>query len=177
MINKRILVAGLDPGTGVSSPTGVAIFDPESLEILKLTTVAPPKALKPFNQRVRFISEEVEELLLSINPHSDQLYTYCESFVMRGKGGEMLARLTGALMSVVPWHSEFDTVSNTTVKKLVSGHGHGDKVDVARGVAAYFARNPESAKKVAALVKKADWDAIDALAIGIAGYMRESHEG
>ena len=174
---KRVLVAGLDPGTGASSPTGLALFDPETREIIALQNVAPPDALKKFSHRVRYISEEVEEVLLSVNPYDVQLYTYCESFVMRGKGGEMLARLTGALMSIVPWHSEFDTVANTTVKKLVAGHGRADKVEVAQAVLTYFASNAASAALVQGAMKRAEWDKLDALAIGICGYKREQHEG
>lgn len=177
MTLKRTLVCGLDPGTGASSPTGVAIFDPETKEIIALKNVAPPKAVTKFSHRVRFISEEVEELLLSVNPYSEQLYTYVESFVMRGKGGEMLARLTGALMSIVPWHSEFDLVANTTVKKLVAGHGRAEKVEVANAVLVYFSTNDASKQVVLEAMKKAEWDQLDALAIGIAGYMRENHEG
>lgn len=176
-MNKRVLVCGLDPGTGVSSPTGFALFDPETKEILALHNIAPPKDVKHFPHRIRFIAEEAEELMLAVNPHATQMYTYYETFVMRGKAGEMLARLTGALMAIIPWHSESDGVANTTVKKLVAGHGRAEKVEVAQAVLVYFSTNEASKQLVLQAMKKAEWDKLDALAIGIAGYKREQHEG
>jgi len=171
------VVIGLDPGTGVASPTGCAAFDPDSKEIFFMANVYPARGIKEFHKRIRSIAELCQEFMLAFSEQDYKMYTYCESFVMRGKGGEMLARLTGALMASVPTHAEFDTVANTTVKKLVGAHGHADKRDVAVGVLAWFSKNKESVEKVEQAIKAADWDKIDALAIGIAGWMRETRQG
>ncbi len=154
------LVVGLDPGTGKSSPTGFACFDPDSREIVhteEVTSKAPE-----YKDRYREIASRVRELLECIDPELDVLVA-CESFVMRGKGGEILARLTGALMAAVPAHHRFTFVANTTVKKAIAGHGHAEKSEVAEGVKVFFK-----------LKELKVGDISDALAIGITGHLKET---
>ncbi len=165
-----MIIVGIDPGTGASSPTGFAAIDPIDKRIIWICDVRSQRT--KLEHRIKDISLRVDTLLWSLDP-SVWSKVYCESFVMRGKGGETLSRLTGALMSVVPDHMDFDFVQNTTVKKLVAGHGGGNKEDVAYGVKKFFGFDSEEAAQVQQLIDGKKWDQVDALAIAIAGYKRD----
>ena len=168
------LVIGLDPGTGVTSPTGFVAFDPDARVLVHSERIwAPPGDI---SQRCRYVAACVEESLLAIDPEME-CSVYIESFVMRGKAGENLARLTGALMAAVPEHLQpVRTVHNTTVKKVVGGHGRADKIQVAQGVLDYFREAELTRAEVETLIDKADWDILDAAAIGIAGHQLNSDD-
>jgi Holliday junction resolvasome RuvABC endonuclease subunit len=170
----RNIVIGLDPGTGISSPTGFAAFDPDAQVLLHAQEVWTSK--QEFSERIKEIADQVEELLFAIDPDVN-VTVYVESFVMRGKGGEMLARLTGALMASVPDHCQpVATIQNTTVKKIVGGHGRADKAEVANGVHTYFQADAESRERVQAYINAKLFDVLDALAIGIAGHLRATKQ-
>lgn len=168
---KRIVCA-LDPGTGASSPTGFVAFDPDSRELLHAQNVT--SSHKRFEHRIKDIAEQVSDGLSAIDPELE-VFVYIESFVMRGKAGEMLARLTGALMSAIPYEHNVGLVYNTTVKKRVGGSGRADKKEVAKGVYLWAAQNPATKKAVGELIEAGEMDVLDAFAIGIAGWMGETH--
>lgn len=170
------LVVGIDPASGVSSPVGVAIFDPDSKEILAIEDVWPAKGARTLHQRLCSIYDQVSDILAAIPP-DERVYAYLENFVMRGRGGEQLARASGALIAAVPSHWEFDEVHNITLKALVGGSGKADKLGVADGVARYFEDCTASHDRVLKIIKNKEFDKTDALAVGIAGWMRETHNG
>lgn len=166
-----VLVCGVDPGTGKSSPTGFAVIDPLTRDIIFVTTFT--SSLVEPAHIIKDISEQLEVELNQIDPDIN-VWVYIESFVMQSKAGETLARLTGSLMAAVPYWFRVRFVHNTTVKRLVAGHGGGDKAMVAAGVLAWFECNEESAQIVKELTAKKEWDQLDALAIAIAGIMRDA---
>jgi Holliday junction resolvasome RuvABC endonuclease subunit len=154
------LIVGLDPGTGVSSPTGLAIFDADTKEVLHVETIGSNK--KTAAGRIREIAGAVGEVLTGIDP-TIETHVFIESFVLRGKGGETLARLTGAFFTAIPEHIEPQLVPNTTVKRLVGGTGSADKRGVAAGVAKLLGDNR---------LTDLPFDITDALAIGISGWLK-----
>ncbi len=162
------LVVGIDPGTGKASPTGFACFDPDSKEIIHTEEITSKQP--EYRDRYREIAGRVHELLEFIDPDLDVLVV-CESFVMRGKGGEILARLTGAIMAMVPERQRFALAHNTTVKKVVGGHGHADKEQVFRGVLAWF--GAEMFRAMGCPDEGPSADISDALAIGITGHLND----
>jgi Holliday junction resolvasome RuvABC endonuclease subunit len=95
---------------------------------------------------------------------------FIESFVMRGKGGETLARLTGALISTVPDKAQFKEVQNTSVKKIIGGSGSDDKKVVANALLKLY---PNQVDLIQNLIDAEDYDALDALAIVTAGLKNE----
>lgn len=163
-----MIIVGVDPGTGVSSPTGLVMFDPVTLEILhvsELTSKFEDDAMK-----IKDIAEQLEFELTGLDPDED-VHVFIESFVMQGKSGEKLARLTGALMSHVPYQFKVGFVHNTTVKKQVTGAGNANKPKVAEGVLEHFKTNKASSLIIANLILEERWDPVDAAAIGLAGSM------
>ena len=161
---KRIVV-GLDPGLKAQ---GFVAFDPDSKELLYAARLVTKKKLQW--ERIKDIASQVEDGLASIDPEIE-LFVFCEAFVLRGKAGEALARLTGALMSSVPNQASFDFCYNTTVKKVIGGHGHAEKSQVAAGVYKWAASNAEPQKPGRALIEAGEMDVLDAFAIGLAGWM------
>lgn len=171
-----MLVIGIDPSSGSSSPVGLAIFDPVTYDIFVLDQINVDKKLTP-HRRLVSIHEQLSERLCMLDAQSERIYTFMETFVMQGKNGQLLANASGAIMAAVPSEFEFATVQNTTVKKLVGGTGKADKEMVAVGCYKHFEEYPTSAQKVREAINACRWDALDALAIGIAGYQREMQNG
>lgn len=158
---------GIDPGTGSSSPTGIAIFDPQTLEIIYTTNLFTKH--KILQHRLKDITSQLVEVFNQVPAP----FTVCiEQFVMRGKGGETLQRLIGAFMSQVPYSCELIHCQNTTVKAKIGGHGQADKVTVGRGLEAFFTPNKDSVKLIKELTDKGEVDIIDALAIGATGWIK-----
>jgi Holliday junction resolvasome RuvABC endonuclease subunit len=160
----RTIIIGLDPGTGVSSGTGFGAFDPDTREILHVEEITSKK--KASHARIREISERLRDILSAIDPDA-AVEVYLERFVMRGRSGEVLARLSGGLLACIPERCGVGEVQNTTVKRVVGGHGTADKVQVAKGVHDYLGSQPELEQAI----QDEAWDVTDALAIGIAGYL------
>lgn len=170
------LIIGIDTSSGAKSETGYSVFNAETKEIISAESFAVPKAYGgSLHYRVRFIAGVMEDAFMAVlNKYpAARVYCYIESTVMRGKGGESLARATGAVLAACPYSFEQEFISNSTVKMLVGGHGRAEKGTVAAGVLDWFSGNA----LVAELIEQQKWDALDSLAIGIAGWMRENHEG
>jgi Holliday junction resolvasome RuvABC endonuclease subunit len=168
---RRLLIVGVDPGSGISSPTGLAIFYPDTKDPIHVEEVGTEE--KELAHRLRSISAHIGDLLLSLDPDGYDVRVYIESFVMRGKSGETLARLVGALMASVPYEIRVGFVQNTTVKKNIAGHGHATKAEVAQGLLKWAKGSRRMEALVRACVRDGNWDAVDALAIGVAGYERD----
>ena len=59
-------------------------------------------------------------------------------------------------------------IQNTSVKRLVGGTGTADKLQVAKGVQAYF----KGSTTIEKYIKEENWDILDAAAIAISGYKK-----
>lgn len=158
-------IVGIDPGTGVSSPTGIAIFDSEGTIDFKTTISCN---YKDGNKRLRYISDTLKDL----TNNYDGIDLVCiETFVMRGKGGQTLQRMIGAAIATVKHETPIQEVYNTTVKRLVGGTGKADKAQVGEGVYKWFhSKNQDSSLIIRKLYMEDQWDILDAFAIGISGY-------
>lgn len=161
-----MIVIGIDPGTGVSSPMGLGAFNP-----VRRTPIHVEEFWTKWSNvehRIRDISDNLEATLLDIVPDEETPVLVCiEYFVMRGKGGETLQRMVGSVMGRLPYNYKLVFVQNTTVKAVVGGSGKADKRGVAEGVLDFFG----GAEWVRKLIEAESWDILDALAIGIAGWI------
>jgi Holliday junction resolvasome RuvABC endonuclease subunit len=165
-----VVIIGIDPGTGISSPTGLACFDAATREIMIACNFTTKH--KKLEHRLKDISDKVEVTLLDLSKHlkpSEPVLVVFESFVMMGKAGETLQRMIGSLMGRVPYRFKVTDVNNKRVKKVVAGTGSGTKIEVGRGVLEYFKEQAESRQVIERLLRHEQWDVIDAFAIGISG--------
>lgn len=168
------IVVGIDPGTGVTSPTGFVAFDPLSRELLYHANIR--SSYKELSPRIKDIAEQVTNGLLSIDPEVE-VVVFTETFVMRGKAGQNLQRLIGALTAAVPYkYQPIGEVYNTTVKRVVGGTGKADKVQVAAGVYAWGSENVDTKQQLDTLIADGEWDKLDAFAIGLAGWLIKNGE-
>lgn len=164
-----MLVLGIDPATGVASPTAVALIDTEKAELINYWCIQPKQPTH--QQRIAYIAQEVQYIIYRECPER----IYIETFVMQGKSGMLLHQLIGALMAAAGYrHSpnRVGSVFNTTVKRIVGGSGGADKVVVAEGIKRILA-NPSHAH-IDELIAKRNFDATDAIAIAIAGHLQET---
>ena len=170
------LVIGVDPGTGLASPTGFVCIDADTRTIEWAENVGSKH--KPLEHRIKEISEVIEmyfvNLAEALGP-KDKVTVCIESFVMRGKGGETLQRLIGSLMGRVPYNFEVVHMPNTRMKNLVGGTGKADKQQVAEGVLEWFGDAElgtacESYRAIKSLISLKEWDILDALALAIAAH-------
>lgn len=171
------IVIGVDPGTGSKSPLGLSIFNPDTREIYLAEKVNTD--FKKLEHRIKDISDVVEAKLLEaeLEYEEAEVYVYIESFVMRGKSGETLQRMIGSLMGRVPYTFKLSHVQNTSVKLVLAEHGHADKKAVAEGVCYYFNSNKAARHLIRDMIedsRQSNWDILDSLAIGIAGWELEN---
>lgn len=163
-MSKPLRIIGIDPGTGVKSPTGFVDFDSDG-EIYSAVTIGSKQ--KDTIERIREIAYSIFK---RTNGEHDLIC--CETFMMRGKGGETLQRMIGATIGATT-PTPVQEVYNTTVKRLIAGIGDGSKSEVAAGVARWFRTkgNEKSIEKINELIRTSEWDLLDAFAIGISGYL------
>lgn len=172
-----MVIVGVDPGTGIKSPTGLVVYEADSLNIRHAACVTSD--FKKIEHRYKDICDKFELAMLELSQslkRSDSVLVVFESFVMQGKAGETLQRLIGSLMGRVPYHFKVTHVSNMRVKLIIGGTGKADKLAVAEGVRKYFASNKASSSQVDKLIKQQQWDLLDALAIGVAGEYYEANK-
>lgn len=161
-------ICGIDPTSGSKSKLGLAAFNPETLSIRTCGAESDPRNKKNLRLRLQDLAGLTDLWFKTLDV--DISAVYMESTVMLGKGGESLARATGALMVVTPRKAEFDFVHNTTVKRIVGGSGKAEKEEVALGLLQYFQYNQKSCETIQDLIQLKDFDQLDALAIAVAGY-------
>ena len=165
---ENLIIVGVDPGTGISSPTGMVIFNPNSCDIIFAEELSSTS--KTTEHKVKDICGAFEAILMiELDKYVNRgwkVVVVFENFVMRGKGGQVLQRLIGALVSRVPKDFEVIHVYNTTVKKQVGGTGRADKEQVADGVIHYFRDHDESWRSLRSLKTNRKFDLLDAFAIG-----------
>lgn len=169
-----MLVIGIDPGMGVRSPTAVSVFDSSDKFIFEHFYQTPGK-LKVETEKLSFMSKTIAHRLdLKLDEYRNskvKIRVCIEDFVMRGKGGQTLARLVGAIIGALPEYmcKDIKYCRNTTVKLHLAGHGHAEKIDVAKGVRKWFSDVPAMKDLVNKCIRKEEWDLTDSLAIGITG--------
>lgn len=165
-----MIVLGIDPATGASSPTGAAAFDSSDMSILFTREITTSQRDNE-HRKLAKLSLEVSGVYDEIADRSD-VVVGCESFVMVGKTGQLLQRLIGSYISRIPlaWH--FEQVSNTSMKRVVSGSGEGDKLDVALGCEFFFRNSPVAKSYIQALIKDQRWDRTDAVGIAVAAFIQ-----
>ena len=168
MNHKEGLIIGIDVGLGVRSALGLAAI--KNGKIIGAREVWATDKNLP--QKLRSLGLELEVFLKSIGEDYETPFVdaiYFEYFVMRGKSGESLQRLVGALMSASPTDTPFIPVQNSTVKKLIGGKGNDDKKKVAEGVLRLLGKDPENKALIERLISNEKWDILDAIAIALAG--------
>jgi len=160
------LIVGIDPSSGASSPVGLSVIDSNSYEILFTTNVTSKH--KALHHRIKEIADTVESVLMELAATGLPVKIYIEYFVMRGKAGESIQRTIGGIMSRIPLKGfSLDFVQNSTVKKVIAGHGQADKLAVAMGLSKYFPEN----KIIKSLISSKEFDILDSLAIGVTGWL------
>ena len=166
MSKNKFLIISIDPGSGISSPTGLTVFDPHTKDIFYASNVTTK--FKQLAHRIKDISDQVEKVLKEVEESNTdrEVIVTIESFVMRGKGGETLQRLIGGFLAKTPYLFRIEHVQNSTIKKVLAGHGHADKNSVAAGTLDFFADNAESVALIKQLLSKQELDILDSLAIG-----------
>jgi Holliday junction resolvasome RuvABC endonuclease subunit len=156
-------IVGIDPGTGSTSPLGVVTVDFTDRSIKGYAEYWSDGGNA--TARIRDIASH----MCKDWPEVVDIVAV-EYFVMRGKGGETLARMVGAVLGCLPPLSQYVEVQNSTLKKFVGGHGAASKEEVAEGVLEYFMINDNSLALVTEFVLEERWDLVDALAIAITAY-------
>lgn len=170
-----MVIVGVDPGTGIKSPTGLVVFNSKTLRIQSSKTIT--SNFKKIEHRYKDICDKFELQMLELSEllgKPTAVLVVFESFVMQGKAGETLQRLIGSLMGRVPYHFQVAHASNMRVKMIVGGTGKADKEAVANGVREFFKSNAASLQVVDKLIREKDWDVLDAFAIGITGAYYEA---
>lgn len=164
-----MLVIGIDPST---KRCGLAVIDPDTRTLLHAELLESKH--DDARLRIKEIFEMAYERISMLDPELE-VEVYCESTVMRGKGGETLARVTGALMAAVPFEFHFEFMHNVSMKKAIGGHGKAEKDEVAHGVANWFGAcgaDDRSWERVCKLWEAEAYDITDAIGIAIAGWER-----
>jgi Holliday junction resolvasome RuvABC endonuclease subunit len=163
-------ILGVDPGTGASSPTGLAAINPRAFQIYWTKEVTTEQdscehhKLYDLSAQVKFEIEKLEQ--------DEDFVVACETFVLKGKSGQLLHRLIGAYICQVEPNNHVEYIFNTTMKKLVSGSGSGDKVDIALGCQYYFRSNPTAVSYLSALIKDQRYDRTDAIGLAIGAFIQ-----
>lgn len=169
------IIVGIDPGSGIKSPTGFTAFATDTLEILYAANIATPYSELP--HRIKHISDIFEASLKDIIESSPEykVVVVIEQFVMQGKGGETLQRLIGSLMGRVPYTVPVFHAQNTTVKLIIGGSGKATKDQLIPGLKQFFLTNQISYGVIEQAEKAKDFDVIDSLAIGVTGWIKNKH--
>ena len=167
------IVIGLDPSSGAKSAVGVSVINPKEKQILDFTEIVCPKYM-PVEKRLKMINKELRSFLYP-KYITGSILIAIEYTIMAGKGGESLNRAVGAMIAATPIDSDtaiFRNVQNTTVKKLIAGHGGADKEGVAVGLENFFKQSDESLNVLRDLIALGKYDIIDSIGIGVTGYLQ-----
>lgn len=164
-----MIVIGIDPGTSASSPLGYSRFNSVTKVIYEAQTVSSKR--HDAANRIHDISRQLYDLVNCLSyPPADIMCI--ETTFLRGKGNNSYQQMVGGSMAAAMGVTKIVFVPNTTMKKIVGGHGGADKVDVANGVLDYFG----SDRLALEAAFNAEWDITDSLAIGIAGLELNKNE-
>lgn len=162
-----MIVVAIDPASGASSPCGIAVFDTDTKDIFFLENVTAHH--RRFERRIKRIVDQIRPLIEVVESFGAPYFFFFESFVIKGRAADILYKVIGGLLTLPSDQAIVEPVPNTSVKLIVAGHGHAEKLQVAFGVVEYFKDNEASLKVVKDAITNNEFDKLDALAIGIAG--------
>jgi Holliday junction resolvasome RuvABC endonuclease subunit len=168
-VNKKLLVIGIDPATGITSRAGLAAILPHERKLLFTDSYAPELA------KDAELAEYVKAMFLSVGAVLKRLHKEydlaigIEHFVMQGRAGQMLNQVVGAFIAAAPNKAEVTTIHTMTVKKQVFGSVPKGltKKQVAEAALEFF-DDSKSKEKLERLIEDEAWDTTDAVAIAIA---------
>jgi len=179
LIKARPLIIAIDQSTGKKSKLGLAVFFPMTAtdppKIFYVAEISADRATDSADRRIQSIARTLDKHLQEFIYKSvdEQGLTITaivfEHFVMRGKGGETLAKMVGACLVLLPPDVQIIYANNNITKQYVAGKGGSEKELVAAGVKDYFSRS-QNLSEIEDLISLHKWDILDALAIGITGY-------
>lgn len=158
------LVVGIDPSTGAKSALGFSVFDPNTQEILILKEMVYPSP--DLRTRMKGLILQIVRELKKLDEAKLNYVVFIESTVMRGKGGESLQRLIGAIMTIVGTGVQVNDVSNMQIKSFIGGTGKADKQQVATGLIKFFPKD----ELLLEMIRAHRYDALDSLGVGVTGF-------
>lgn len=153
-------VVGIDPGStkaGIAYITGKTLypFSPKDFKLIDVLTLAP-KGKISLNKRVHLFHETIYSLLSDYKPTHCAIET---CFVgVNPQSAIKLGLVRGAIITAVSRLGiPILEIAPTTVKKIITGHGHAKKEEVALCLETLLACN----------IGDLSYDASDALAIAL----------
>jgi hypothetical protein len=154
------LVIGIDQSSGSRSKCGVCVFDPTEGLIIEAhgLTVENPKA--PAWVRIRSIAKQLRAIFERYQDRTCEVRV--EATVMRGKGGETLQRMVGAIIGRMPERFSLREVHNMSLKVHWCGRGSAEKSDMGEALLKEAYLNHDYITK---LIADQEWDVIDAICI------------
>ena len=169
------LFLGIDQSTGSKSALGIALIEPKSKTILFSASLRPRFKGMSTEQRIYDLAQQFDEIFLDIymdcRQNKTKLVITFEQFVMRGKSGQSLAWIVGALISCIPIDDDFILILHTNnlyAKKNSTGSGKSDKEQIGAGLLEIFEGNKESIDKLKDLIHNELWDEVDAISLALA---------
>lgn len=167
-------VLAIDPA---SYKLGIALF--ENGALIGATTLNAVGS-----DRLRRMSYMIDRLAETLNFYRPDVVVV-EDPLLRGKGNGIMERLKGIIEAtteiMVGWPNDRQIadfmfyIPPTTVKKYM-GAGTLDKLEVAMA-AGDMLHSEEEKEMIADLIEKEEWDATDAVAIGLSYYLKYLPEG
>lgn len=165
-----MIIIGIDPGTRTC---GYSRINYSTRRIYQSEAVH--SHFKDPTNRIIQISKQILDLVDCPGfPPPDYIFLETTHFRQNRDVNDMYQRLVGGIIASLgtAGYPQIDFVQNTTMKKLIGGHGKAEKDQVAGGVAKWAGPVTGSFKIVRELFDSEQWDVTDALAIAIAGGMQ-----
>ncbi len=162
---KRIVFA-IDQATGASSACGICLYDPNTDKLLA-TYEFRPQMKKPAWKRIRDIAGQVDAIMAGAIKTHGPLEVRFEGVVMRGRSGQILAWMVGAIIGSVPLFCEVVEVHNITLKRNLTGSSTADKKMIGEALLRRYKNSPETLDALQYLIDTKQEDALDAVAIAI----------
>ncbi len=178
-MSQRIRFA-LDVGSGYldtagkrhNSATGWALYDPNTDELLdagEFRCFGKQTTWQRIRELARLVGVKMQQLTAVYGP----LEVRIEVFVMKGVAAEVLYRLTGAYIAMIPADAHFMEIHNIVLKKDLTGDGKADKAAISDALTKRFVNKQKSLDKLQILRDNKNEDALDAVAIAVC---REVHK-
>lgn len=170
--SSPLLIVGVDPSSGSSSPVGLSIFDPQTMDILEAVNLHTKH--KKLEHRIKDLADQLETVFKVIEKDAPEykVIVAIETFVMAGKSGQILQNAIGAFLSRVPYHFQVELIQNTTMKKVIGGTGSAEKKTIGRGLEAFFEDNIDSFKLIKQLTDRGEVDIIDSIGLGVTAWLK-----
>lgn len=164
----------IDPA---SYKLGVALF--ENGRLIGAKTIEVKKGIERL-ERMSLMIDKLAEIMNYFHPET----VVVEDPFLKGHGNPIMERLKGCIEAttqiILGWPTKQSIndmlyyIGPTTVKKYM-GHGGKDKLEVALA-AGDMIHTEEGKELIADLIRKEEWDATDAIAIGLSYYLKYEPE-